>query len=102
MNSNNNNYGIQYQEEPEIEYGSYQDQLLYAEAHTPEEYTMISIHDQVISEEDGYTQGPEHLEVIWKQYDEGEVVEENPEEELVMQDCKVQNSADGRKYEESE
>ena len=119
--SNNNNYGIQYQEEPEIEYGSYQDQLLYAEAHVLdeyvrmpnhnleteygsledqllytkayalEEYTRMQIHNQVITEDNSYTQGPERLKVAWEQYDEGEVKEESPEEELVMQDWDVQN-----------
>ena len=86
----------------ETEYGSLEDQLIYAEAYALEEYTRMRIHDQVITEDNSYIQGPEHLEVAWEQYDEGEVEEESPEEELVMQDWDVQNPADGREYKEPE
>ena len=43
--SNNNNYGIQYQEEPEIEYGSDEDQLLHAESHMLDEYVRMPNHN---------------------------------------------------------
>ena len=56
----------------------------------------------MITEDDSYIQGPEHLKVAWEQYDEGEVEEESPEEELVTQDWDVQNPADGREYKEPE